>query len=79
MKKDGWTYLPSVMELHNKKILGYTYDVSMTAELAIKAINNTYLNIKDTKGILLHSDLGTQYTSHAFEECSKEKRNSSFF
>lgn len=60
-KKDGWTYLASVMDLHlhSKKILGYAYDVSMTAELAIKAVNNACLNVKDTEGILLHSDLGT--------------------
>ena len=73
-QKDGWTYLASVMDLHSKKILGYAYDVSMTAELVIKAVNNACLNVKDTEGILLHSDLGTQYTSHAFEECLKEKR-----
>ena len=72
-KKDGWTYLASVMDLHSKKILGYAYDVSMTAELAIKAVKNACLNVKDTDGILLHSDLGVQYTSHAFETYLKER------
>ena len=72
-KKDGWTYLAFVMALHSKKILGYAYDVSITVELAIKAVNNVCLNVKDIEGILLHSDLGTQYTSHVFEECLKEK------
>ena len=61
------------MDLHSKKILDYAYDVSITLELAIKSVNNTCLNVKDTKGILLHSDLGTQYTSHAFEKYLKEK------
>ena len=28
------------MDLHSKKILGYAYDISMTAELAIKAVKN---------------------------------------
>lgn len=57
-KKDGWTYLASVMDLHSKKILGYIYDVSMTAELSIKAVKNACFNVKDTDGILLHSALG---------------------
>lgn len=35
-KKDEWTYLAWVIDLHSKKILGYAYDTSMTAELAIK-------------------------------------------
>ncbi len=72
-KKDGWTYLASVMDLHSKKILGYAYDTSMTTELAIKAVKNACFNVKDTEGIVLHSDLGVQYTSHAFETCLKER------
>ena len=45
----------------------------MTAELAIKAIKNVCLNVKDTEEILLHSDLGVQYTSHVFEIYLKER------
>ena len=61
------------MDLHSKKILGYAYDRSMTAELAIKAIKNVCLNVKDTEEILWYSDLGIQYTSHAFEIYLKER------
>lgn len=71
--KDGWTYLASVMDFHSKKIIGYAYDTSMTAELALKAVKNACLNIKDTKGIILHSDLGTQYTSRLFEDYLSSK------
>ncbi len=66
--KNGGTYLASVMDFHSKKIIGYAYDTSMTAELAVKAVKNACLNVKDTKGIILHSDLGTQYTSRLFED-----------
>ncbi|MGI6426016.1 MAG: IS3 family transposase [Natronincolaceae bacterium] len=71
--KDGWTYLASVMDLYSKKIIGYAYGTSMTAELAVKAIENACLNVKTTEGIILHSDLGSQYTSNEFENflCSK--------
>lgn len=51
------------MDLHSKKILRYAYDISITAELAIKAIKNACLNARNTEGILLHSDLGVQYTA----------------
>ena len=71
--KNGWTYLASAMDLHSKKILGYAYDTTMTAELTIKAVTNAGLNERDTKGILLYSDLGVQYTSEAFERCLKER------
>lgn len=66
--KDGWTYRASVIDLYSKKIIGYAYGTSMTTELAIKAVENACLNVKDTKGIILHSDLGTQYTSIKFED-----------
>ena len=39
----------------------------MTADLALDAVKNACLNVPDTTGILLHSDLGSQYTSDLFE------------
>lgn len=70
---DGWTYLASVMDFHSKKIIGYAYSKSMTAELAVKAVENACLNVRDSSGIILHSDLGTQYTSKSFENCLLSK------
>lgn len=69
----GWTYLASVMDLFSKKIIGYAYDTSMTADLAVKAVENACLNVKATEGIILHSDLGSQYTSHEFENLLNSK------
>lgn len=73
-QKQGWTYLASVMDLHTRKILGYAYGIHMNSELAIKALKNAALNVKDTSGIIVHSDLGVQYTSHAFEEYIDSKK-----
>ncbi len=64
--KDGWTYLASVMDLYSKKIIGYSYGTSMTAELAIKALENAYINVKNTKGIILHSDYAEENTIPKF-------------
>lgn len=38
--KDGWCYLASVMDLHSKKIIGYSFGRSMTTELVTKALEN---------------------------------------
>ena len=67
VQKEGWTYLASVMDLYSRKIIGYAYGTSMTAELAVEAVKNACLNVRDTQGIILHSDLGSQYTSQVFE------------
>lgn len=66
-QKDGWTYLASVMDLYSRRIIGWAYDTSMTAELAVKAVRNACMNVSDTEGIIIQSDLGTQYTSELFE------------
>lgn len=71
--KNGWTYLASVMDLYSKKIIGYAYGTSMTAELVVKSLENACLNVKSTKDIILHSDLGTQYTSQKFQELIRKK------
>ena len=52
VQKEGWTYLASVMDLCSRKIIGYAYGTSMTAELAVKAVENACLNVRDTKGII---------------------------
>lgn len=66
--QDGWTYLASVMDFHSRKIIGYAYSKRMTAELAVQAVGNACLKVKDATGIILQSDLGTQYTSRMFED-----------
>ena len=56
------------MDLYDRKIIGWTYGKNITAELATQAVKNACLSIPDTTGIVLHSDLGSQYTSEEFEK-----------
>lgn len=65
VQKEGGTYLSSVMDLYSRKIIGYAYGTAMTWELAVK---NACLNVRETEGLILHSDLGSQYTSQIFEK-----------
>ncbi len=66
-KKDGWCYLASVMDLHSKKIIGYSFSRNMTTNLVVKALENAYHTQRPQKGLILHTDLGTQYTSQEFQ------------
>jgi putative transposase len=66
--RDGWCYLASVMDLHSKKMVGYSFSRTMTTDLVIKVLGNAYSVQKPAKGLLLHTDLGSQYTSSAFTE-----------
>lgn len=46
---------------------------NITAVLALEAIKNACLNVKNDTGIILHSDLGSQYTCTLFENYMKER------
>jgi putative transposase len=70
--KDGWCYLASVMDLHTKKIVGYSLSRTMTTDLITKALENAYYTQKPGEGLIFHSDLGTQYTSDEFAKTIQE-------
>src|SRR5699024_1077582 len=65
---DDLCYLTSVMDLHTKKIVGYSFSRTMTTELIIKALENAYHTQKPDDALIFHSDLGTQYTSNEFSQ-----------
>lgn len=61
------------MDLHSKKIVGYSFSRTMTTELVIKALDNADSTQQPAKGVILHTDLGSQYTSEEFEKEVKSK------
>ena len=61
------------MDLYSRKILGYSYGKKIDAELATNAVKNACLDIKNTRGMILHSDLGSQCTSDIFENYLSSK------
>lgn len=54
------------MDLHTKKIVGYSFSRTMTTELIIQALENACYTQKPSEGLIFHSDLGTLYTSDEF-------------
>src|SRR5699024_12390572 len=61
-----------VMDLHTKKIVGYSFSRTMTTDLFIRALENAYQAQKPDEGLIFHSDLGTQYTSTDFAKVIKK-------
>ena len=70
--RHGWCYLASVLDLHSKKVIGYSFSRSMTTEMVKKALENAYVTQKPSEGVIFHSDLGSQYTSEDFAKMIKE-------
>ena len=70
--KEGWCYLASVMDLHTRKIIGYSFSKVMDTNLIIKALKNAYETQTPSGSVIFHSDLGTQYTSEAYADQLKK-------
>lgn len=66
-KKDGWCYLSTIMDLYSKKIIGYSFDKKMDTTLVLRTLKDTLKNREINSTLILHSDLGSQYTSKAYE------------
>ena len=62
-RKNGWTYLASVLDVSTRKIVGYAYAQRMTVDLTIAALKNACRNQKYPRNVILHSDRGSQYTA----------------
>ncbi len=70
--KEGWLYVASVMDLFSRKIIGWHADKQMTKELVITALDRAYQRQQPPKGVLHHSDRGSQYASHDYQDRLKE-------
>ena len=58
---EGWLYLAVVMDLFSRRIVGWALDKHMKADLALNALALAYWHRKPSKGLLHHSDRGSQY------------------
>jgi transposase InsO family protein len=66
-QQDGWCYLAVVMDLFSRKIVGYALSRRIDSDLVIKALNNATTTRKIMTSLILHSDLGSQFTSNAYQ------------
>ena len=69
-QQNGWCYLASVLDLHSKKIIGYSFGKKMDNNLVLTALKNAYYTQAPDKStsLIFHSDLGSQYTSNDMKE-----------
>jgi putative transposase len=75
--RDGWCYLASVLDLHSKKIVGFSLSRSMTSELVIEALQNACLSQKPREGLILHTDLGSHILAVSLPSMFKNTGSSS--
>ena len=69
---EGWLYLAIVLDLFNREVVGWSLKPRMTADIVTDALTMAWFRKKPAPGLLHHSDRGSQYASHAFQDKLKE-------
>lgn len=62
----GWLYLAVVIDLCSRKIIGWSLDDNLRAELAVNALQQAIGSRSTAHQPIFHSDRGSQYGSVAF-------------
>jgi putative transposase len=65
---EGWLYLASIEDLCTRKIVGFHMDERMTKSLVLHALDQAYRLQRPKGNVLHHSDRGSQYASHDYQE-----------
>jgi hypothetical protein len=63
---DKYYYLCAIIDLFSRKIISYRISQNSSTQLLTKTFKQAYSERKPEKGLMFHSDRGTQYMSYAF-------------
>jgi len=80
--EEGWLYLAVVMDLYSRMVVGWSLSERMTSQLVIDALQMALWQRKMPRGVIVHSDRGSQYCSYDYQQllanhgliCSMSKR-----
>ena len=64
---NGWLYLAVVIDLYSRKVVGWAMSDKNTKELVMQALNMAINRRKPAKGLICHSDRGSQYASYEYQ------------
>jgi putative transposase len=65
---NGWLYLAVIIDLYSKRIVGWCIDSRMSKSLVIRALMMAVNMRKPRRGLILHSDRGSQYASRDYQQ-----------
>lgn len=69
---EGWLYVSAVLDLYSRKIVGLSMGSYVNTNLVIRSLEQAICHRRRPKGIILHSDRGTQYTSDEYKQFTQK-------
>ena len=64
---EGWLFLAVVIDLYSRRVVGWSMQSTMTAQLVLDALIMALWRRGKPIALLFHSDQGSQYTSEDFQ------------
>ena len=68
---EGWLYLAIIKDLYTKGIVGWATSPNIDKHLVLKSLHRAVNNERPQKGLIFHSDRGSQYASYSFQDALK--------
>ncbi|RLF02996.1 MAG: IS3 family transposase [Thermoprotei archaeon] len=65
---EGWLYLATVIDLYSRKIVGWSMAENMKVSLVNDALSMAISSRKPEKGLIWHTDRGSQYASYSHRD-----------
>lgn len=69
---EGWLYIAIVVDLFSRQIVGWSVKEHMRTGLCLDALDMAWWRRKKPKGVLHHSDRGSQYASQDYQHRLKD-------
>ena len=63
---EGWLYLAAILDLHTRKIVGWSMRETLHTEIALEALTMAIQRQRPAPGLIHHSDRGIQYAAEAY-------------
>jgi len=65
---EGWLYVAGMLDLYGREIVGWAMGERMTKELVINCLRQANTRRGNPRGVLIHSDRGSQYCSKDYQK-----------
>ncbi len=65
---EGWLYLAVIIDLRSRRVVGWSMSQSLAERLVLDAFRMAVQRRKPVRGVLHHSDRGSQYAGKAFRK-----------
>ena len=66
--KKQWHYLSAIMDLHSRRIVGWSLDTKRTTTVTKRTLATAIKKRKPKKGLMLHTDRGVEYRGAEYQK-----------